>query len=133
MLQGRRHLLVVLHNLMLCIHWLFMTLFTLHYSVFTAFYPFCDSQRFTAVMMAMQKFEVYTVQRSRQKTFTNGWKTQILQRKLSRIAHWCCQRMPHPQILGRKQIVIKPQNSYKFSTSSSKVFRYMLIVTSQQG
>ena len=121
MLQGRRHLLVVLHNLMLCIHWLFITLFTLHYSVFTAFYPFCDSQRFTAVMMAMQKFEVYTVQRSRQKTFTNGWKTQILQRKLSRIAHWCCQRMPRPQILQRNisKIVTKPQNLLKvFSLES---------------
>ena len=98
-----------------------LVIYYIHYSVCTAFCSFCDSQRFTAVMMAMLKFEVYTVQRSRQKTFTNWWKTQFLQRKLSRIVHWCCQRMPRPQILQRNisKIVTKPQNLLKvFSLES---------------
>ena len=56
----------------------------------------------------------HTGKLSREKTFANSWKRTFLWWKLSRIAHLCCQRMSHPQILQIKfaQIVTK---SRKFS------------------
>ena len=59
--------------------------------------------------------------------FWRIWKKRFLRSKLSRIAHWCHQKMPHPQILWRKLswIPIKPRNSQKFSPS--KVSHYMVL------
>ena len=64
----------------------------------------------------------------RRKKFTNKWK-RFLWRKLSRIACWCRQNMPHPQILQRdnSQIAIKPQNSQKFSPSKVSCFTLDII------
>ena len=58
----------------------------------------------------------YSGKLSWEKTFANWWK-RFSRRELSRIARWCHQETPRPQILRSKlsRIATKPQNSRKFS------------------
>ena len=72
------------------------------------------------VQQCQMKKLPYSGKLLREKTFTNWWKIQFSQRKLSWIAHFCCaKRMPCLKISQRKlsQIATKLWNSRKFSPS----------------